>query len=86
MIYAIMPFNLASEKKLRANIEKHTKAQYLDEAPKAYFVSYDGTTRELADLIGYNEKSDVGTGIVIPITNHAGYANKDLWEWIRLYG
>ena len=86
MIYAIIPFRLKIESKLQEKIEELADAIYKDEAPKAYFASYQGTTRELADQIGYNDKGEAGTGIVVPITNHAGYASKDLWEWIRIHG
>ena len=90
MIYAIVPFRLKNERSLQERIEGLADAIsiYKGEAPKAYFVSYNGTTRELADEIGYNDANNVeiGTGIVIPVTSHAGYAIKDLWEWIRLYG
>lgn len=84
MIYAIIPFE--EEEELRRKIDALDTFVYDDEAPTAYFVSYKGTTRELAEAIGYNEPSSVGTGIVIPVQNYFGYASKHLWEWLRVYG
>lgn len=83
MIYAIIPFR--EEEELRHKIDALDTFVYDDEAPKAYFVSYKGTTRELAEAIGYNEPSSVGTGIVIPVPNYFGYASKHLWEWLNVH-
>ena len=83
MIYAIIPFE--EEEELRRKIDALNTFVYDDEAPKAYFVSYKGTTRELAEAVGYNEPSSVGTGSGIPVPNNFGYAAKHLWEWLRIY-
>ena len=88
MIYAIVPFQRSEEEKLRQKIEtlkEQGRPVYTDYAPIAYFVSYKGTTRELAEEIGFSG-GESGTGIVIPISNYYGYAAKDLWEWMRIYG
>ncbi|MDE2704261.1 MAG: hypothetical protein OXI35_04280 [Gemmatimonadota bacterium] len=45
-----------------------------------YFVKFLGTTRELAELLGFRKEGKV-RGIVIPMTNYAGLASPDLWEW-----
>ena len=50
----------------------------------AYFVSYNGTTCELAEAIGLSD-GELGTGIVIPVSNYYGYVAKDLWEWINIH-
>ena len=87
MIYAIVPFQRNEEEKLRQRIEAlrgSGRHVYTDYAPIAYFVSYKGTTRELAEDIGFGG-GESGTGIVIPISNYYGYAAKDLWEWMRIY-
>ena len=66
-------------------LKEQGRPVYTDYAPIAYFVSYKGTTRELAEEIGFSG-GESGTGIVIPISNYYGYAAKDLWEWMRIYG
>ena len=86
MIYAIIPFRLPNEDKLLEKIKDLGTPAYTDEAPKAYFVSYEGTTNQLSDAIGYSEDDEMGTGIVMPVMNRAGYAVKDLWEWMRIHG
>ena len=84
MIYAIVPFQRGDKEKIRNKVEALGCPVYTDEAPSAYFVSYNGTTRELAEAIGLSD-GESGTGIVIPVSNYYGYAAKDLWEWIRIY-
>lgn len=83
MIYAIIPFK--EEEELRRKIEALGTFVYYDQAPNAYFVFYRGTTRELAEAVGYGEPSSVGTGIVIPVSNYFGYASKNLWEWLNVH-
>ena len=84
MIYAIVPFQRSDKEKLRNKVETLGCPVYTDEDPMAYFVSYNGTTRELAEAIGLSD-GKLGTGIVIPVSNYYGYAAKDLWEWIRIH-
>lgn len=84
MIYAIIPFQRSKKEKLRNKVETLGIPVYTDEAPTAYFVSYNGTTRELAEAIGFSN-GESGTGIVIPVSNYYGYAAKDLWEWINIH-
>ena len=48
----------------------------------AYFVSYKGTARELADKLGFQEERMV-EGVVLSIGAFAGYTDKDLWAWLR---
>lgn len=82
MIFAVIPFepSPALQEKIRG-LEVPT---YDAEAPIVYFVSFKGTTRKLAEALGYNEK-DEETGVVIPVSNYFGFASKDLWEWLETY-
>jgi len=84
MIYAIISFRDESGA-LPSKLKELRIPIYDDEAPNAYFVSYRGTTRELAEAIGYSDPSSVGTGIVVPVSNYFGYASKNLWEWLSVY-
>ena len=84
MIYAIIPFRDESGV-LDSKLKELRIPIYDDEAPTAYFASYKGTTRELAEAIGYDDSS-IGTGIVIPVSNYYGYASKHLWEWLSVHG
>ena len=58
---------------------------YRKQAPASYFVSYDGTTNELYEALGYGEDKDLGWGIVISLTSYVGYGSKDLWEWLEIH-
>lgn len=84
MIYAIIPFQRSDKEELRNKVAGLEIPVYTDEAPNAYFVSYNGTTRELGEAIGFSN-GESGTGIVIPVANYYGYAAKDLWEWINIH-
>ena len=81
MIYAVIPL-LGDDTKLQEKLNTLGVPVYDDEAPKVYFVKYNKTTSSLADAIGYKEDG-IGTGIILQISNYSGYANKDLWAWIR---
>ncbi len=78
MIYAVIPFD--SEENITRQLNSLEQPVYFGEAPKAYFVSYNGTTSELANAVGLKE-GGTSRGIVIPVTNYFGFANRDLWEW-----
>ena len=100
MVYAIVPLSSYSEQNsaLRKKIEglssgeSNTQAHppilhvYKDYAPKIYFVTYQGTARELSDLIGYGNDSEIGVGLVMHLGNNFGYASSTLWEWMEVHG
>ncbi len=74
MIYAVISFQPSEE--LRTRISNLNVPVYDDEAPIAHFVSFKGTTRELAQRLGYDGNQS-GTGIVIPVSNYFGFASRD---------
>lgn len=84
MLYAVIPFRAGTAIRQRLETVPHA-GFYHEMAPSAYFISYKGTTRELAEAIGYNGDEGAGTGIVLPVSNYFGYASKDLWEWLALH-
>ena len=83
VIYAIIPFE--HSEKLRSRIDELGLSVCDVEAPAAYFVSYDGTTRKLSEAVGYGNDEDMGTGVVIRISNYFGYASTELWEWLEIH-
>lgn len=48
-----------------------------------YFVRYSGTTRQLADQVGFSDNHGAQLGIVIPMEGYAGYASRDVWSWAK---
>ena len=48
-----------------------------------YFLRFSGTTRQLADQVGFSDDHGAQLGIVIPMEGYAGYANRDLWSWAK---
>ena len=81
MIYAVISFEPSEE--LPDKISTLEVPVYDGEAPIAHFVSFKGTTRELAQKLGY-DGNQAGTGIVIPVSNYFGFASRDLWEWLEV--
>ena len=59
---------------------------YDDDAPRAWVVSYDGTPKQLADLLWPDdvdkEQYVIGAGLVIraPRANINGYVFSDFWD------
>ena len=98
MIYAIIPLSplnehitVLSEKiEKLSTIDPNTQAPppiphiYKDYSPKIYFVTFQGTARELSDLLGYGDDLDIGIGIVMRLGNNYGYASQSLWEWLEV--
>ena len=83
MIYAIIPFEQG--KGFRSRIDELGLPVCDVEAPAAYFVSFNDTTRKLSEAIGYGNDEDAGTGVVIPVSNYFGYASAELWEWLEVH-
>ena len=81
MIYAVIPFDSGAD--ITSQLNSLERPVYLSEAPSIYFVSYNGTTRELANAVGFGD-GKTNRGIVIPVTNYYGFASRDLWEWLEL--
>ena len=83
VIYVIIPFEQG--KGFLSKLETLDISVCDVEAPAAYFVSFNGTTRKLSEAIGYGDDEGVGSGIVIPVSNYFGYASAELWEWLEIH-
>ncbi len=83
MVYLIASLENDNQKyeKLKEKIIEHNLPFY--GVNNLFFVAFTGTSRELSKKIGFGEDKEIDAGVVIPITDYAGYAFKDLWEWIR---
>ena len=80
MIYAIVP--LDEIESLEKAIEDVDPRACMTEAPKLYFVTYQGTSREL-----FNEllPKEVNKGLMIfRVHEHYGAADDETWEWINV--
>lgn len=53
-----------------------------------WFVSADGTSKEIAEKLGLDitKTSPVGPMLVMPTTGYFGLAGADLWEWLNVKG
>ena len=88
MIYMFVPLGAEPGENFEFidNRLKEVGPVYVSEAPGAWFVSYDGTTNELAEKLQLGDEPKMGEGIIIGVRNYQGYASTSLWEWIRTYG
>ena len=96
MIYMVIPLNAdeshITELERRIDVLSD-KSQtlvpvdtYLEYKPEAYFVNYQGTSQELAKLIGYGSTQEsIGSGMVVSLNNYYGFANHTLWNWVGVY-
>ena len=99
MIYAIVPLetNDVQNDALRKKIDSLNRTNgpssltmdsirvYTEAAPDLYFVVYDGTTRDLAEKIGYCDPTpEVGAGVVIQVSHYYGYASGNMWDWLGM--
>lgn len=69
----------AAEASIRALVGENLRSVKDD----TWFVEFDGTSQDLAVKIGF-VSGEAGSGIVIPVTNYAGRASAELWEWVKL--
>ena len=88
LIVALEP-PLDSEKAW-AQVRLHCTRVYGHYAPHAWFVEYDGTVKDLTDLLWPDEdtaKHGFEAGFVVSVKRGGGtgFAAKSLWDWLR-YG
>ncbi len=68
---------------VRAEVEKLPEHSYYEVKDDTWLVSYEGTTRQLAELLGIrNGKS--GSGLVLLTSAYSGRASDDTWEWLKV--
>jgi hypothetical protein len=48
-----------------------------------WLISYEGTTRELADKLGIRPGT-TGAGLVCSLATYSGRTSPDVWEWLRI--
>ena len=85
MIYMVVPFSKENHELIYDKLGKIGKSVYANKAPAAWFVSYDGTTSELADEMQFGDEEEMGEAIIVRITNYQGYTSTSLWEWMEAY-
>lgn len=49
---------------------------------RSWFIDFNGTTKELSDVLGITTGQS-GTGIILGVTTYFGRAPTDMWEWIK---
>ena len=82
-IFLVIPSSDAGP--IQKALEDHKAQHHLDftSLPKnGYFVSYNGTSEELSNLIGISDGSS-GTGVIVAVSSYYGRAPTTLWEWVK---
>ena len=82
MIYAVVPFR--GKETVRPAIKKAKLDfyEYEGEDSHVFFVYSSNTTQETAEQLGMRTEGG-SSGIVLPVSNYSGFANPNLWEWLR---
>ena len=65
----------------RINI-KIPKADALKLPLGEWLIAYNGTSKDLSDVLGISEGETIG-GVVISISSYYGRATTDVWEFIQ---
>jgi hypothetical protein len=72
----------ATNAKIGPAIEAHFPDQHIQAWQGHWFISAQGTAKEIATKLDIPE-GGVGTAIVVSVTNYWGRANPDVWEWVK---
>ena len=90
MLYAIIPIQ-NSEEVLKDRLDRLKSLNICSiEAPNIYVVQFEGTTRQLFEIIGFGPDTPVANStlalVVIPFNDIYGYANGEFWRWLKNNG
>jgi hypothetical protein len=66
-----------------AEVQKLPEPSYYEIKDDAWLVSYEGTTRQLAERLGIRG-GESGSGLVILAAGYSGRASSDVWEWLTV--
>jgi hypothetical protein len=47
-----------------------------------FAIAFDGTSRDLAEKLGFLGDSYISPGVVFPVSTYSGRADPALWEWL----
>lgn len=88
MLYVVIPLaetSSAQEDVLRSRVQRIDPTAYIDYAPRAYFMKYNGSASSLAIALGMSNRSSdrpPKLGAVMRFTDYYGHADPALWTWI----
>jgi hypothetical protein len=80
-VYAILGGRNSEE--LGRRIAARFPAEHYKAFPAAWFISAPLTTKEVSAALELPDGVSGAHGVVIPVTNYAGWASAGLWEWLR---
>jgi len=68
---------------LGAAIREHYTGQHYVLTPATWFVADNITSGEVSAKLGLENGKIGAQGVVVTVTTYAGFAPRDLWEWIK---
>ena len=83
-VFVVIPFNNSGDDpfpELKSRIERRNLQSYDEVGHRTFFVSYNGTTTELSELLGFSPEGGM-TGVIMQLGHYYGYGPGSLWEWI----
>lgn len=69
--------------RVREAVTNFPDNSYYELRPDTWLVSYEGTTRKLAEDLGIIQGVN-GSGLVAPISGYSGRGPSDMWEWLKV--
>jgi hypothetical protein len=73
---------------IRERVEQMPDGSYYELTRHSWLIDYEGTTRSLAETLGFragDKDIEGSSAIAFPISNYAGRWQTDVWEWLKLH-
>ncbi len=79
-IFAV--FAAAQPEKLSGAIAKHFPGNFTKVSDDSWFISADGTSKDVSDKLGVTDGAS-GGAIVVSVSGYYGRASTPIWEWVK---
>jgi hypothetical protein len=80
-IYAVL--SRTDNPALEARILELFPNDHYKYSPAQWFISSQGTAKELSDKIGISDKEQNLSAVILSISHYWGRASTDLWDWMK---
>lgn len=68
---------------LEQRIEAEFPDNYYKFSSSQWFVSFDGTSKDVSDKLGVTSKEDPISAVIVDIASYWGRSSLDLWDWLK---
>lgn len=80
-IFAVFAANQPD--KLSSVIAKHFPDNFTMVSSDSWFISADGTSKDVSDKLGVTDGTS-GSAIVVSVSGYYGRASTPIWEWVKV--